>query len=40
MKSQEVVGGDDDEVGRCRFEEDAEAELRRNEDGGGKGKWS
>lgn len=34
-----VVGGDEDEVGRCRFEEDAEAELRRNEDEG-EGKWS
>lgn len=36
MKSQGVVGGDGDEVGRCRFEEDAEAEPRRNEGGGGR----
>lgn len=31
MKSQGVVGGDGNEVGRCRFEEDAEVRLRRNE---------
>lgn len=36
-KSQGVVGGDGDEVGRCRLEEDAEAESRRNE-GWGSGK--
>lgn len=32
MKSQGVVGGDGNEVARYQFEEDAEAELRRNED--------
>jgi len=36
VKSQGVVGGDGDEVGRCLFEEDAEAELRRNEGEGEK----
>lgn len=38
VKSQGVVGGDGDEVGRCQFEEDAEAELRRNESRGGRGR--
>jgi len=37
VKSPGVVGCDGDEVGRCLFEEDAEAELRRNEGGGGEG---
>lgn len=40
MKSQGVVGGNGDEVGRCWFEEDAETKLRRNESEGkgGRGK--